>query len=197
MVRNKPDGKGPLPSRQEAFWRALEHSVVSIESVGHRISVNGKSYRISIVKNITTTQGSLYLYVKNNSSNLFAQTALSIKVYDGNANYYIYDEPDVDTSTFNVFNFSNIRSDVTQDPNINAYVGFGNNVTINDIGQLFDEEFIRSGNKEEKSNGNVEYIIGDESSALLQIENASNNEIEVSVSANFYKLPDMPGLIDE
>lgn len=191
MVRNKPQESGSRPQMQEAMWRALEHAVIANETLEHRSSVNGHTYRISKIFSITDTQNKAFLYVSNPVAELLAQTALSVKVYDGDCEYRIYDEPTVDETSFSQESFSNLRSDVTADPDQNIYFGYDTDVTVSDTGRLFDEEFIRAGNKEEKSNGDVEYIIGSDSSALLEVTNTSNNTIEVSLSANFYKIPDV------
>lgn len=138
-----------------------------------------------------------YFYVDNPNGELFAETGQSIKVANGDAEYFIYDEPALDESTFDSYEFHNLRSDITADPDQSAYFSYDNNVTVTDKGCPFDESFVIAGNKETKSNGEIEYIIGPNSSALTEISNTSNVDIKVTYRANYYILPELKRLIEQ
>jgi hypothetical protein len=97
----------------------------------------------------------------------------------------IYDEPDVDETTFNQDEFKNTRSSVQKDPPYNLYRGVETDVTINDTGRVFIETLASPGSK--KDVGVVHdapgYIIDPGSSAMLKIGLDSNNDTTIAVNS--------------
>lgn len=202
--RNVPYDDGPFPEQQEATFRALEHAILTHESITHRLSINGDNYHISQTFTVTPTQGSAYVFIDNSmTTDLFGLISDDIKVSGGNVEVYVYDEPDLDETTFQSIEFVNTRSDVIPGPDQNAYFGYDNDVSITDTGRIYDQDFIKAstgsvGTTQTGSgkNGAVSYIIGPSSSAMLEVRNISSNDIEVSVSASFHAIPPVPELIE-
>jgi len=201
--RKKPEDGAENPALVRAFHEAFEKSLPPTESVQHRLAVQGRDYHIGSRFTITTAQGSAYFYIDNSMGDVpFAIVTDDIKVSGGNALVYVRDEPDLDLGTFQSFEFKNVRSDVTPGPGQDAYFGYDNDVTINDKGRLFDENFIKASQGSPGQtqtgagkNGGVSYIIGPGSTGFLEIENNSSNEIEVSISAQFHETPPVPDIV--
>jgi len=204
VKRKQPDVGQENPHLIRSLYRAMEHAVIPSETVFDRMASLGNAYHVGSRFTITQTQGSAYFYIDNSSvSDPFLLQTDVIKVSGGDALTYVWDEPDVDETTFTSIEYKNLRSDVTSGPESDAYFGYDNNVTINDTGLLYEEDFIKASSGSPGttstgagSNGEAKYIIGDGSTAMLQIENDSQNDIEVSVSSFFYYVPDVPVIID-
>jgi hypothetical protein len=197
-----PDSEAENPHLVRALHQALEHGIVTLQYTADRAAVNGDQYRVSDVFTITTTQSSAYFYVENNTDNMFVLDEDQIKVTGANARIYVRDEPTVDTSTFTQIEFINGRSDITPGPDQNAYFGYDTDVTINDLGRIYDVDYIKasSGSPGDTmtgtgSNGGISYIIGPQSSAILEVENDGSSEIEVSIGADFHEIRELPNVI--
>jgi len=202
--RTEPEDGANSPELVRSLYQALEHSATPTEAVFDRLAATGNAYHIGTSFTITPTQGSAYFYIDNSgNSSPFVLGADSIKVAGGNARVYVRDEPTLDVGTFNTYEFRNVRSDVTPSPNQSAYFGYDNNVTVTDKGRLYDENFIKASTGSVGTtstgtgkDGKTQYIIGDDSTALLEVMNDSSNEIEVSISAKFFELPEVPDIIE-
>lgn len=190
------------PHVVDANFQAIQHAISGQVHASDRAALNGNKYRISSVFDLTETQGSAYFYVENPTENIFFLSNDRIKVSEGNALTFVRDEPDLDETTFQSVEFVNTRSDVTPGPDQNAYFGYDSNVTITNKGRAYDENYIKasSGSPGQTStgtgeNGGVDYIVGPNSSAMLEVQNDSTNTLEVSISAEFYESQDLPELI--
>jgi len=205
VKRNKPEKSHENPHLIKALHRAMEHSAVPNDTIFDRMAVLGNVYHVGKRFTITPSQGSAYFYIDNNGvSDPFKLQADAIKVANGDALIYVRDEPTLDESTFSSVEYKNIRSDVTPSPRADAYFGYDSSATVSDKGRIYDEDFIKAdaGDPGKSStgageNGEVRYIIGDDSSAMLEVENDSSNDIEVSVSAFFHYFPDVPSIIED
>jgi hypothetical protein len=202
--RKNPARGEPDPEQILATYKAIQSAISPSEKLQHRTAVNGKSYLISSVFELTTTQGSAYFYVRNSDPDeYFTLVTDKIKARDGNINMYVRDEPTLDPSTFDSVEFKNLRSDIQPGPNQDAFFGYDDEVTISDTGRLFDEDFITASSGSVGTNytgagenGGVSYIVAPESDALLEIENDSSNTVTVSISSHFQVPPDVPDLME-
>lgn len=203
VERTPPEDGHENPAAVRAMYRAMEHAVTPSETLFDRMAALGNVYHVGTRFTITPTQGSAYLFVDNSDvDDPFQLQADEIKVDGGDALIYVRDEPSLDSSTFTQTEFTNVRSDVIPGPDADVYFGYDDDVTISDKGRVYDEDFIKAaaGDPGEAStgagsNGKVRYIIGDDSTAMLEIQNDSSNEIEVSVSSFFHYVPDVPSIV--
>jgi len=190
-----PSNSQENPHLVEAMHAALEHSIVTSDTPTQRAALSGQSYRLSPIYDITTTEGSVYLYIGNPTSNFFLLNEDTISITGGNAKTFVYHSPDVDLSTFTQGSFSNslTGADGIQQT---AYFGFDNNVTINDKGEEYEKDFViaSSGSVGSTSTGSgdspsVDFVISPNDSAMLEIMNdTSSDTITVSVSAEFHEM---------
>lgn len=190
------------PHLVDAYYQAVQHAVSAQVHASDRAAANGGEYRVSRVFDLTTTEESAYFYVDNHMQNMFFLENDQVKVSGGNAMTYVWDEPSVDTGTFQSLEFINTRSDVEPGPDQDIYFGYASDVTISDTGRQYHEDYIKasSGSPGQTStgtgeHGGVDYIIGSDSSAMLEVQNDSDNTLQVSVSAQFHEPQDLPNLI--
>lgn len=203
--RTPPEDGFNNPAMIRAVHQALEHAATPTENVFNRLAATGNAYHIGTRFTITTAQGSAYFYIDNGGNDSpFVLNSDDIKISGGDAVIFVRDEPSLDVGTFDSFEFKNIRSDILPGPETNAYFGYDNGVTISDKGRLYDEDFIKASTGSAGStstgtgrDGSVQYIIGVDSTAMLEIQNDSSNDIEVSISAKFHELPNVPPIIKE
>lgn len=190
-----PDENKENPSLIRAVHTALEHAIITSDTPTQRAAISGNSYRLSPLFDITTTQSSAYLYVTNPTSNYFLLSEDTISIKGGNAKTFVYHDADVDVGTFTEQSFSNSRTGDTSSPDQNAYFGYDNDVTINDTGEIFEQDFVvaSSGSTGSTSTGSgisssVDFVIDPNGSAMLEIRNDSTDTITASVSAEFHEL---------
>lgn len=185
--RTNPTRESTSPVLLRAYHTALEEAVIPTSSVAARQGQFGKRWVQSFRQTLTTDQNAIYLYVTNTSESQLNAEFLDLYT-NGDVLIDIYDEPDLDSSTFTKRDFRNVRSDVTKDPPWDAYIGTENNVTVNDEGRPFTHTFVQSGQTTVgQSLDKPGYIIDDDSSALLKITNNNGNDILVAATIYFHE----------
>lgn len=189
------------PSDIQSFVTALEHSLTASHSPATRAALNGNEYVVSDTVTITPTQSARYIYLENPTSQPFVMFSDHIKARGGDCEVRIFDESDIDASTFSAGEYHNVRSDVTQDPPQNLRLGYRSDVTINDFGRLYDQGFINTSSHGRFTIGtdtfhSVSYIIGSNSSALVEIDNVSSNDVDVTTTLELHENRDVPRVTD-